>query len=288
MLGEVKEYNIKNSSFESSNGVAEITLTVDTDYSLGASMEEVYTFLTIDDGVYMTGIDLPKEEVTDDVASAFFSALGDPESMLALYIPMVKDADVEENLNTLCERLANAGGEYVGYTLDDQQFCYRNLGESDAVFVYAGTYTLEYSGMDAVCVLQMSVEDEQLGLNNVEITPSVVLELCEGYYAAMSQKDVEHAADFYSQVFFDQTSGGRSAWTEIFLSPIFSNYGAFLSYDIAEWDVRRTELPSGEYVDTISVRVYSDYEDMSLEELILLNCDENGCEILAHQVNELG
>ena len=288
LLGEVEDYSVTNTSVSTKNGVSEVTLSVDTEYSVGGAMEETYTFLTADDGLLMTGIDLPRETGVDDVAGAFFAALGDTEAMSALYIPMLNGSELEQNLSSLSERILKACGEYTGYTLENEQFYSRSLGDSEATFVYAGYYTVTCSEMDAICLLQMSVEDGKLGLNNIEITPAPAYRLCEAYYDAMEQKDVQTAADLYAQMFYDETSGGRSAWVDEVLAPVCGEYGAFVSYDIDEWDVQETQLPDGTVANAIWLHVYSEYEDLSLEECFLVGGSGSGYEILAHQLKKAG
>ena len=288
LLGEVEDYNVTNTSVSTKDGDSEVVLTVDTEYSVGGTMEETYTFLTVDDGLLMTGINLPREAGVDEVAAAAFAALGDTEAMSALYIPLLNGSELEQDLSSLSERLLKACGEYTAYTLENEQFYSRSLGDSEATFVYAGYYTVTCSEMDALCMLQMSVENGKLGLNNIEITPAPAYRLCEAYYDAMEQKDVQTAAGLYAQMFYDETSGGRSAWIDEVLTPLCGTYGAFVSYDIDEWDVQETQLPDGTVTNAIWLHVYSEYEDLSLEEYFLVGDSGSGYEILAHQLEKTG
>ncbi len=283
LLGDVKDYNIENTAFESLNGVTEVELTVNTEYGSGESYEEVFTFLTTDDRLYITGIDMPKEKNVDDMAEAFFSSLDDSKTISSLYIPLLVDAQLETNLNALCQRIHKAGDTFAGYTLENQQFDYQILGENEAAFVYIGTYALKFGVMDFACVLQMSVQDGKLGLNNVEITPSDALQMCENYFSAISKADEKEAANLYSQIFYDETPGGKEGWITNFLSPICHNYGSLINYDITDWDTGETEGPNGSTVDTVSLKIISEYENIQLEEFIVFNCDK----ILAHSINEI-
>jgi len=131
----------------------------------------------------------------------------------------------------------------------------------------------------------MSVEEGELGINNFKVTPRIVMGMCEDLYNAISHKEIEGAADLYSTLFYDATTGGRDAWIAGVLDPLANDYGKFVNYTIMNWAFEQTDLPDGTTADTFSVTVYSQYESLNLGELIKISFDENGnYQILSHQL----
>lgn len=288
LLGRVDEYTIKNTSFTVSNGITEVTFTVDTEYDNGEQAEEELTFYTEDDRMQIVAADMPDIEkpVTTEIVQRFFDGMGDGSKMAAAYLPEAKTDSLDEALDSETKTIMEWAGAYNGYSLKDEQFVYEPVSGTDAVMVYLGNYQLDFDQFDVDCEIGISYSNDELGVSTAHFTASDVNAICEAYYKAVAEKDVNTLADMYSPVFYDVTQGGREAWVNDLLTPLVNECGAFLSYELNGWEIQVLDLPNGEQSQVFVTTVISEYENLKLNEVLTIRSMDSGLEILGHQMAE--
>lgn len=287
LLGRVEKYNVKGTSFSMSNGITDVTLTVDTEYANGEESEEELTFRTQGDDMQIVATDMPDigRSVITEIVQRFLDEMGDGSKMAASFLPAAVDESLDSSLDSEIKTIMGWAGAYNGYSLKGEEYFYEPISGTDAFMIYMGNYQLDFEHFDVDCDIGISYSNDELGVSSVRFTASDVAALCKTYYQAVLEKNVDALADMYSPIFYDSTPGGREAWESDLLIPLVNDYGAFLSYELSSWEVEVLELPNGEISNVLIGFVVSEYENLKLNEVFTIRITQGGTEIIGHRMS---
>ena len=284
ILGEIKEYEITNTSFETVNKTTEVVLTLSVDYENSSDAEDTYTFLTIDNGLYITGIDLAGEANVEEIMTDYFTDYADVEARKARFIPYAKGL-LGEAFELDSQKIEGLAGDFVDYEILSKRYVtIENQENSEVVCYMILSLKVIYEQMTYISDFQLGSEAGEIGINYETMLPETIVDFEDAYSEALSGKDRETLLGLYDPDFFGVlTEHTQDSWWEFLYAPMLNDYGALLDYELVEWDWDSVDL-SGEQINCFIVYSQSEYDGAVIQEKIIIS-EDNG-KILGHYVQQ--
>ena len=284
LLGEVTSYEVTNTSFETVNQTTEVTLTLSVNYESAAGAEDTYTLLTVDDGLYITGINFEKEAVLDKFITDYYSGYANPETRRNLFIPYGKSLLDTESFELASKKVASLAGDFVDYEVISKEYALIPIDGSDAVCYAIMTLKLNYENMSFISEFQLSEENGVSGISYENMLPETIEEFRTAYANALESVDRDALLSLYNDNFFGILSDySEDDWWNTLFAPIFANDNTLQNYEIVEWDWDTADV-SGTPVNCFIIYAQSTYNNAVIQEKIVISTDDGS--ILGHYLQE--
>lgn len=281
LLGEPVNYKITNTGFETQNTTTEVNLTVEVLYKNSETMTEAFTFLTVDEGCYITGIDFPKEEIIEEVISKYLAAYGNVEEMAALSNPYALSIQGMNEALAASQKLTSVSGAYVDSEILNRDFRFVPFGEGAANNLFIGKVKANFENLSAIGEIQLSEQDGMIGVNYANFFPEDGVVLFEKYYNKMKAGDIEGVTQLYAPFFYDFIEGGKDAWVQEVLNELASN-GDYQSYELTNWSYETVKMPDGTPLDVLAVDALITCTIANIEENFVFNIGDGSGAIVGH------
>ena len=284
ILGKITGYEVTNTSFETANKMTEVVLTVSMDYENSPGVEDTYTFLTIDDGLYITGFNLKKEANIDKIITDYYSDYADPEARRALYIPCAETLIDDETFELASKKVEVLAGNFVNFEILSTEYAVLSVGDTDAVCYKILKLRLSYDNMTFVSDIQFSREGDILGINYENMLPETIENFRAAYVDALSASDRDTLLSLYNENFFGVLSEQtQDSWWNTFYQPLLGSYGALQDYEVVEWDWDTVDV-AGTQTNCFIIYTQSVYDDAVMQEKIIVSANDGT--ILGHYLQE--
>ena len=283
ILGEITDYEITNTSFETVNKMTEVVLTLSVDYENAPDAEDTYTLLTIDDGLYISGINLDKEPIEDEMITAYYTDYADPQARKQLYIPYAESLIDEEYFDLASKKVEVLAGEFKSYDILSKEYAVIPSGESDAVCYLIYELKLNYENMSFISDFQISEENGVFGINYEYMLPEQISDFCDTYHEAISVMDQDALLNFYHPDFFGVfTEYTPDGWWDAFFT-LLIECGAMNDFELVEWDWDTVDI-SGVQTNCFILYTQSEYELAVIQEQIIISAEDGA--IVGHYAQE--
>ncbi len=284
ILGKITGYEVTNTSFETADKMTEVVLTVSMDYENSPDAEDTYTFLTIDDGLYITGFNLKKEANIDKIITDYYTGYADPDARRALYIPYAQALIDTETFDLASKKIEMLAGAFVDFEILSTEYAVMDVGDSNAVCHKILKLRLNYDAMTFISDIQFSTEDGVLGINYEDMLPETIEVFRADYVDALNAADREALMNLYNENFFgvlsDQT---QDSWWQSIYEPLLNDYGASQEYEVVEWDWDTVDVV-GTQTNCFIIYSQSEYDEAVIQEKIIISAVDGT--ILGHYLQE--
>ena len=273
ILGEITDYEITNTSFETVNKMTEVVLTLSVDYENAPDAEDTYTFLTIDDGLYISGVNLEKEPLEADMITSYYTNYADPAARKQLYIPYGESLIDDEYFELASEKVEALAGGFVNYEIISKEYAVIPSSECDAVCYLIYKLKLNFENMSFVSDMQISEENGVFGINYEYMLPEQISNFCDTYREAISMMDQDTLLSLYNADFFGVfTEYSQEGWWDAFYM-LLSDYGVIQDFELVEWDWDTVDI-SGVQTDCFILYTQSEHDSASIQEKIIISAED--------------
>lgn len=174
LLGECVRYEITEICYKKMKNNDAVSITYRAMYENQSPITETMMFLTFHRVPVITGLDLGRECVVDDVVTRFFDAyhLQDFQSMIDCFNPIYFDYTSEKSLQNIIISIEKAAGELDGFEpLEEYYYCHPI--SSSIMCVYTGLYCAEYQHEKMMVEIELCVQNDTVGINYLNFSPYV-------------------------------------------------------------------------------------------------------------------
>lgn len=282
--GDIDEYDIEATNYERKNGRTLVTFEIETSYERENNVDEEFSVLVDDDELTLFSIDLDNLDVDNEILNDFIKAYqsDDASEILKLIMPIYFDYTTEEDLLHIINTIKSYTGDYIGYSIIDKKKLLTDI-DGKAFALFEISLLVEHSDVNMLIKLQVCEQDDEIGINSLQQTPTPCINVSDAYFNAISEGDINKVMDLYNLEIFDNIEGGAAAWQE-YLINLFNEAGDLQQYETTQWYIDEVMMESGLNEKVIIAKNHAIYNNGEILDTIGISFENGVYEILYHYI----
>lgn len=285
LIGKPTSYSIVSSGEMTKDNINAVVVETEVTYSTGQTTNEKFAITDVDGSLFIVDLGLDSEEYTDMFIDNHYSHVGDKSLYSKDLLPFMTDNSDIAVYDKIMSLMDQAGGTYLNHEVVQSMHTFDEYPDAGITLLYdADEVILNFENMSFKAKIEISAQEDQIGLNYTQLFPIPALDFYDTYFEMIVNDNIDGIMALYSDVFYQQINMTAEEWRPN-MEYLAYEMPEITKYTPVEWDYKVQEMSDGSTMTILGLITYLTFEDGQVyQEQMIINYDDQTPMIQAYKI----